>query len=263
MRIQTFMRISIIVILLFIGNYIKCQTKDRFIDGTYMSPLLSIQNLIYKFYGDTFETYKACVIGCLTTKGLYEIIDSTIYFYPIDPENLQKSVIYYSKGKEHKNKRANEFYIFIKCENDTLTETSYWIWLRDSLDNPIMTLISNGSIIHICNFSYPQINKIKVGSVGLDKEEVTLPFDRDFIGEHSYSIILANDSMHFVKEDNYSLRIIKRSEIGFTISDIYCPIEFRLEKYVTDDFIYSRIRNCEEETPAERDLRIEMEEIRK
>jgi len=257
------MRINLIVTLLFIGVYIQGQTKDHFEDGTYMSPLLIIENIVYKFYADTFETYKACDIGCLTTKGLYEIIDSTIYFYPIDPDYLHKSVIKYSKGKEHKNDVYNEFHIAIKCEGDTSSEIPYCIWLRDSLDSPIMTLISNGGIIHICNFSFPQINKIIAGTLGLDKEDVTLTFDKKFSGEHFFNVLLANDSMHYIKEENYSLKIIKRSEIGFTVKDSFDPLEFRLEKYVTDEFMNSRMKKCDKESPAERELRLEMEELKK
>lgn len=264
------MKKTLTFLILYFCICISGKSQNRFEDGTYFSPILFIESIKYKFYADTFETYKACDIGCLTTIGLYNIVGNKIYFYPIDPDSLKKSEINYTKGPENKDeqyaKSFNEFVFKVKFKDDLNSKVKFIVWFRDSTDEAIVTIISNGDSLVFCNFNIPQIDKIYLSATDMSHEEIALNFDKQFIGEHIFNISLANDYKHFIQEDNYTLDLINRTEKGFSIIALGDTIELRQEKYATADFMNSwmnRINKSDFEIQIEEEFKREAEEFEK
>jgi hypothetical protein len=257
-------KILILVIVRYGGMNLNSQ--DRFEDGTYCSPIIGLESIIYKFYADTFETYRACDLGCLTTKGIYKIVDDKINFYPLDPELFKKSIVRYSRGHDNNNipfvAPYNDFEFHVKFMDNQIRKNNYMIWLRDSLDRAIMTFHCNGDTFNICNFNVPILDKIKIGGFDGNSEEITLKYDKKFIGKHIFDIQIANDDKHYVKDDTFSITIVSRSKIGFSI--IYGGIlELRNTKYINDEFINSWINKQENESPINAEFEKEKAEFEK
>jgi hypothetical protein len=240
-------KIFILVILFYGGMSLKSQ--DRFEDGMYCSPIIGIEGIRYKFYADTFETYKACDLGCLTTKGIYKIVGNKINFYPLDPELFKKSIVMYRKGQENINipyvKPYNEFEFHVNFKDNQGQKNNYTIWLRDSLDKAIMTFHCNGDTFNICNFNVPFLDKIKISGCDGNSEELTLKYDKKFIGEHIFDIQIANDDKHYIKDDTFSINLVNRSKNGFSIIYFGDTLELRNEKNIDNEFLNSRFNKLD------------------
>ena len=155
------MRKYLIILIYVLSVPITSKSQDRFDDGTYCSPIIGIEGVRYKFYADTFETYIACDLGCLTIKGIYKIIGNTIEFSPIDPELLKKSIIKYRRGREHKSipfvEPYNHFEFHVKFKDRLNSKINFMIWLRDSSDRAIMTFHCN-CVFRFKRTVVPEIN---------------------------------------------------------------------------------------------------------
>ena len=122
---------------------------------------------------------------------------------------------------------------------------------------------SNGDTFNICNFKVSNLDKIRIGGCDMNSEELTLKYDKDFIGEHIFDVLIANDQKHYIKDDIYSLNIVGRSKIGFSIIQFGDTLELRNEKYITDEFINSWINKQEKSSPINTDLDKEKAEFGK
>jgi len=237
------------------------KSQNRFDDGTYCSPIIGIEGVRYKFYADTFETYRACDIGCMTTKGLYKIIGNKIQFYPIKADLLKNSIIRYTQKTNVFN--DNSFTFHVKFLNNT-DKIRFGVWFfKDSIAKSLMTLYCYGDTLIVHDNEKRNFDKILVGGLDLDKEQVYLKFDKKFFGEHIFDIIISDDNKHYIDADDYSLNLVSRSKTSFSIIYFGDTLELRNEKFITNDFLNSWINKQENDSPINTDFEKEKAEFEK
>jgi hypothetical protein len=219
--------------------------QQNSLNGTYVSPMIGMENMVYKFENDTFMYTSGDVIECgvvgSTEKGLYSIENKKITFVPLPPKYFQKSVINYDK-EDYRNDRYDFSITVSNLRRDSII-TQFELSIFDSTDFilPFLSIISMDSVLYFSYGGEQNIVKIELEACGYEK--IQLDFNPSFHGRHNYYIGLAEQEYNYVYRLPYSWSLIEIKPKFIKVKNYFGTMLMVKKEYVTKEFIKTGVFN--------------------
>jgi hypothetical protein len=227
--------------------FLSCElfSQQNTLNGTYVSPMIGMENIVYIFEKDTFMYTSGDVIECgvrgETEKGLYSIENKKINFVPLPPKYFQKSVITYDK-EDYRNDRYDFSITVSNLQRDSII-TQFDLCLFDSTDLilPFLSITSMDSVLYFSYGGIQNIVKIELEACGYEK--ILLDFDPAFHGRHNYSIRLEEKVYNYVYRPPYSWSLIEIKPRFIKVKHWGETMLMVKSEYVTNEFIKTGLFN--------------------